>query len=154
MNNKGFIATSLVYSLFLVLVVMILATLSNYVSNKTIQERYNELVKEDINNFEVKFHVYILGTVTDEGFRINPDISAQEKKVFLKGQAVLGLDSVFPSNSNFSYKVSTVKTNEKFELSYAGRVHEIKCVPNIIVENDNNVIVFSNIRKETLCYIY
>lgn len=154
MNNKGFIATSLVYSFFLVLMVMIIAILSNYVTNKTIQERYNEVVKEDINSIEVKLHLYIRGEVP--GYRINPDIVAREKKMYLRGSEMLGLTSVFDSNTYFSYSIENVKTNEDFSINYSGAITnaQIRCIPDVTINAEGSTITISNIRKETLCYIY
>ncbi len=56
-NNKGFIATSLIYSFFLVFIAVITALVSNYVANKTIMDRFNEDVMDNLNNN--KYDIFI-----------------------------------------------------------------------------------------------
>lgn len=156
MNNKGFIATSLVYSFFLVLMVMIIAILSNYVTTKTIQKRYNDVIKEDINSIEVKLHLYVMGGIESESFKRNPDITVKEKQTYLNGASALELDSFFKANTDFSYSVVNLRTNETFELSVSGVLSNpaVKCIPEVTVNKQSGTITFSNVRKETLCYIY
>lgn len=60
MKKNGFIATSLIYSFFLVFIALIATLLNNYIANKTILERYNENAEENLNNdtFSVQFIAY------------------------------------------------------------------------------------------------
>lgn len=49
MNNKGFIATSLIYSFFLLFIAVLAAILNGFLSNNKILNRYNESVQDKIN---------------------------------------------------------------------------------------------------------
>lgn len=48
-NKNGFIATSLIYSFFLVFLALILILINSYVQTKMITERFNEEVYKDLN---------------------------------------------------------------------------------------------------------
>jgi len=48
-NNNGFIATSLIYSFFLVFLSVLLATLNGYLINDRIMSRYNKGIKETLD---------------------------------------------------------------------------------------------------------
>lgn len=50
MNRRGFIATSLIYSFFLVFVAIITALLRNYLADKTILDRFNNSAQEELNS--------------------------------------------------------------------------------------------------------
>ena len=60
MKKDGFIATSLIYSFFLVFIAIIAALLSNYIANKTILLRYNEEALSELNTkkYSVSFVIY------------------------------------------------------------------------------------------------
>ena len=58
MNNKGFIATSLIYSFFLVFIAITSALIGNYIANKTILDRYNEEIETDLNTSTHTVTVY------------------------------------------------------------------------------------------------
>lgn len=49
MKKNGFIATSLIYSFFLVFIAIIAALLSSYIANKTILDRFNGEVQNSLN---------------------------------------------------------------------------------------------------------
>ncbi len=57
-RNGGFIATSLIYSFFLVFIAVIAALVSNYVANKTIMNRFNEDVMDELNTKSYTVTVY------------------------------------------------------------------------------------------------
>ncbi len=57
-KNGGFIATSLIYSFFLVFIAVIAALVSNYVANKTIMNRFNEDVMDELNTKSYTVTVY------------------------------------------------------------------------------------------------
>lgn len=50
MKRDGFIATSLIYSFFLVFIAIIAALLGNFIANKTILDRFNSEVMNDLNS--------------------------------------------------------------------------------------------------------
>lgn len=56
MKKDGFLSTSLLYSFFLVFIAIIAVLLNNYIANKTILDRYNDNVSDNLNNnsFTVK----------------------------------------------------------------------------------------------------
>ena len=58
MKRDGFIATSLIYSFFLVFIAVITALLSNYIANKTILDRFNEEVESNLNSTSYSVTVY------------------------------------------------------------------------------------------------
>ena len=49
MKKNGFIATSLIYSFFLVFIAIIATLLNSYIASKTILDRYNEEITNDLN---------------------------------------------------------------------------------------------------------
>ena len=50
MKKNGFLSTSLLYSFFLVFIAIIAVLLNNYIASKTILDRYNENVSDNLNN--------------------------------------------------------------------------------------------------------
>lgn len=50
MNNKGFIATSLIYSFFLIFITIFLTIIADYLQNKVLLNTIEKSIKEDINN--------------------------------------------------------------------------------------------------------
>ena len=65
MNRKGFIATSLIYSFFLVFIAIIAALLNNFIANKNILTRYNEDAQESLNNNKYTVKVVTSGAETN-----------------------------------------------------------------------------------------
>ncbi len=79
-KKNGFIATSLIYSFFLVFIAIIAALINSYISNKTIQDRYNEEVLTKLNNDTYSVTVRttnasILGGVTMTNIAMNGNFS-------------------------------------------------------------------------------
>ena len=60
-NNRGFIATSLIYSFFLVFLAVLLAILSNYIISNRILASYNRTVKDKLNNKAYDAEIYAKG---------------------------------------------------------------------------------------------
>lgn len=50
MNNKGFIATSLIYSFFLIFVTLFLTIVADYLQDKVLLNTIEKGIKDDINN--------------------------------------------------------------------------------------------------------
>lgn len=69
-RNGGFIATSLIYSFFLVFIAVIMALVSNYVANKTIMNRFNEDVMEELNTKSYTVTVYGKNTNIQNGMTL------------------------------------------------------------------------------------
>ena len=72
MNNKGFIATSLIYSFFLIFITLFLTIIADYLQNKVLLNTVEKSIKEDINNtmgiqdFEVGDKLYFNSALSDE----------------------------------------------------------------------------------------
>ncbi len=71
MNNKGFIATSLIYSFFLIFITLFLTIIADYLQNKVLLNTIEKGIKEDINNsmgiqdFEVGDKLYFVENIND-----------------------------------------------------------------------------------------
>lgn len=71
MNNKGFIATSLIYSFFLIFVTLFLTIIADYLQNKVLLNTIEKGIKEDINStmgiqdFEVGDKLYFVENVNE-----------------------------------------------------------------------------------------
>ena len=50
MNNKGFIATSLIYSFFLIFITLFLTIIADYLQNKVLLNTIEDGIKDNINN--------------------------------------------------------------------------------------------------------
>ena len=50
MNNKGFIATSLIYSFFLIFITLFLTIIADYLQNKVLLNSIEKGIKDDINS--------------------------------------------------------------------------------------------------------
>lgn len=68
-KKNGFIATSLIYSFFLVFIAIIMALINSYVANKTILTRFNETVMDNINGNKYTITVYSKNAAIKEGGR-------------------------------------------------------------------------------------
>ncbi len=69
MNNKGFIATSLIYSFFLIFITLFLTIIADYLQNKVLLNTIEKGIKEDINStigiqdFEVGDKLYFVENI-------------------------------------------------------------------------------------------
>lgn len=52
MNKKGFIATTMLFSFFLIFVSLMLAMLANYAYNRTVINKINEAIIEELDTVE------------------------------------------------------------------------------------------------------
>lgn len=57
-KKNGFIATSLIYSFFLVFVAVVMALVNSYIANKTILSRFNEEIIENLNSPDHTITIY------------------------------------------------------------------------------------------------
>lgn len=62
-NKNGFIATSLIYSFFLVFIAILTSLLGNFIANKTIEDRFNEEAINSLNNRTSTFYIYMKGAI-------------------------------------------------------------------------------------------
>lgn len=61
-NNKGFIATSLIYSFFLVFLALLLAILSTYITTNRILYAYNKSIRDKLNSVTYIPEIYAIGS--------------------------------------------------------------------------------------------
>ena len=61
-NNKGFIATSLIYSFFLVFLALLLAILGTYITTNRVLNTYNKSIKNKLNLLTYIPEIYAKGT--------------------------------------------------------------------------------------------
>ena len=61
-SNKGFIATSLIYSFFLVFLALLLAILSTYITTNRILYAYNKSIRNKLNSVTYIPEIYAIGT--------------------------------------------------------------------------------------------
>ena len=85
-NNKGFIATSLLYSFFLVFLAMLLAILQNYSSSSNILSRFNDEVKNHINERKNRLTDIIINKANNEKNFAYKDGNTKETFVFPMGE--------------------------------------------------------------------
>lgn len=113
MKNKGFIATSLIYSFFLTFLSIVTVLLSNYIANKTILDRFNDKAQADLNTSSYTISIYSRNANIKDGYTMtnlisNGDFSQNLEFWNISGDALystsLWLDnySVLKSNNNVS----------------------------------------------------
>ena len=73
-QKNGFIATSLIYSFFLVFLALLLAILATYLTTSRILSAYNKNVKTKLNNMTYVPEVYALGNDCYVEVNANKDI--------------------------------------------------------------------------------
>lgn len=69
-KNNGFIATSLIYSFFLVFIAVIAALLNSYIANKTIMDRFNTTVTDELNTKSYTLTVYSTNSNIQDGMTL------------------------------------------------------------------------------------
>ncbi len=119
MNKDGFIATSLIYSFFLVFISILAVLVSSFIANKTILIRYNEdiLAKKNRDTFTINFVTH-----GSENFKIIYDEKdGNKEKVTIQGQTLTNLiqDSKFVNNEG--RWVTSGTANFSANRSYAGK---------------------------------
>jgi hypothetical protein len=117
MNKKGFIATSLIYSFFLIFCALLLSYISVYLHNKVLLTKITNEIKENLNNNKTIEEVvnnngagvYIKLPVYSDGVEINSGISwiAYGLTSDSKNVTLVSDDSIFRT-TNYT---STTKTN-------------------------------------------
>lgn len=95
MNNKGFIATSLIYSFFLIFITLFLTIIADYLQNKVLLNTIEKGIKEDINS-----------TIGIQDFEVG------DKLYFNVG--VSGIEEGLYYICSISYKVDTTGKDELY----------------------------------------
>ncbi len=131
-DNKGFIATSLIYSFFLVFIAIMAALIGNFIANKTILLRYNEDLEDKKNRdtFNIK-----LTSRGSENFKVVYDEDTNEEIVDVKGQTLTNLiqDSEF--------------VNDEFRWVKNG---EIEFTPNNLYENRSGLLIRNSVPSSSV----
>ena len=141
MNKKGFIATSLIYSFFLIFITLFLTIIADYLQNKVLLNTIEKGIKEDLNfgltcnDFDVNDEIFFQGDNFGNIFSENVDTKGSvpyyvcnknctDKKISIsttKGtpcnnEIDIDLSSIIsltkePSDSEY-YTITGVKNNE------------------------------------------
>lgn len=132
MNKKGFIATSLIYSFFLAFISIVAVLLSAFIANKTILDRFNGKVQDDLNTSTFVVTVYARNANIKDGrtmtnllsngdFSQNLDFWKTEGKADYSTTLWLGNYSVLKNNNNvsnsFLYQNIYVMNNNIYYMS-------------------------------------
>lgn len=140
MNNKGFIATSLIYSFFLIFITLFLTIIADYLQNKVLLNTVEKSIKEDINNtmgiqdFEVGDKLYFNSTLPIDGGTISVGLyyvcSIQYKNSELDPDDTL----VLSKNNDCNETTSLIITGKRLKIE-----------KNNVVTNDViNIVGWSN----------
>lgn len=155
MKKKAFIATSLIYSFFLVFIAIIAALISRYIANKTIMERFNEKVEENLNSNTYAITIYsrnsnIQGGMTLSNLISNGDFSDSMNFWNKSGSAIYGTaiwagnqsirkENNGVSNSYLYQKVYVLKNSEYyFSIDYS---HNNSTILNTYIDSPSSGVV-------------
>lgn len=69
-SEKGFVATSLLYSFFLVFIALIMILINSYIGNKTIIDRFNEKVEDELNGKDITIRMRVKNAIITYGSEI------------------------------------------------------------------------------------
>lgn len=130
MNNKGFIATSLIYSFFLIFVTLFLTIIADYLQNKVLLNTIEKGIKEDINNsmgiqdFEVGDKLFFVENIN--GFQYSYYICSITYKL-----DAIGKDKLILGKIENVEEISEEICNNSIELDITGK--------RLIIKKDNVV---------------
>ena len=93
-DENGFIATSVLYSFFLVFIAVIIAHINSYLANKNILERFNEEAASRLNESIYQINIYSKNATITGGNRYQNMLSNSDFSN--------GLNNWYPSNGNFA----------------------------------------------------
>lgn len=125
MKNRGFIATSLIYSFFLVFIAILAALLNNYVANKTILDRFNEDTQDELNTKTYTVNVYGVNANIQTGMTLTNLIA---NGTFINQDYWDQVGNMFNYNIPWGAKISLHKTTNSTNRTYLSQ--------NIHVLND------------------
>ena len=128
MNNKGYIATSLIYTFLIVITIIMGAMSSSYIYNRTMLSNFNREVMNELNNHSKSITIY------------------SYKHRIINGKLK---DNVYYLDT----KVDSNVTEYSFELdNKSEETIDVKC--NIGNVNTNNIGVnITDINSDLVCYI-
>lgn len=128
-KNGGFIATSLIYSFFLVFVAIIAALLNNFIANKTIMDRFNTEAARDLNTHKYTVSIYSRNSNIVDGMTLTNLISdgtfvsqaywqRNGSATFSFANNRLGRYSLYKVNNGYSESYLTQKLHLKANSKY------------------------------------
>lgn len=147
MNNKGFIATSLIYSFFLIFITLFLTIIADYLQNKVLLNTIENGIKDNINNTKSieDFDVGdIINNVSGSEIYGMPDNSSWivaainfDNKKTTGDESKLILYKITPDDT-VSNKLT--KENIEADLKTSGNYNETR-LNELILNSDENYIL-------------
>lgn len=128
MNRKGFVATSLLYSFFLLFCAIILAFVGSLGHNTVLLNKEIDKINEDIHTTK-----YIYNVNVGDYFRLNICVTDDKKDLFNSGDTIDYI--LFSKNNGLGYFVSK---NYSYKLNNLELLNNI--INSIYVKNDNKII--------------
>ena len=116
MEKKGFIATSLIYSFFLAFISIVAVLLQSFIANKTILDRFNSKVQEELNTSSYKVTIYSRNANIKNGMTMTNLISNGDFSQNLDFWNVFG-DAQY-STTLWLDNYSVLKSNNNVSNSY------------------------------------
>ncbi len=157
MNNKGFISTSLVYSLFIVFILMITLVLSLYTNNRVLLNKEKEALKASLYNITVSNSSELLigdeVTISNNKF-IVVDIINDNYYLLYNDENLLVEDHLvegYVETLNFTYETRLMTSEEavkyKTKINTTGNYYTKDQTEYLIYDDENNI---NNIVAEAL----
>lgn len=119
-KNGGFIATSLIYSFFLVFIAIMAALLNNYIANKRILDRFNEDAEKELNMDTYNVTIISKNASIRDGIVLT---NILENSDFSEG------DSFWNMNDSFTNQLSYIE--KKIGADPKDNIYQ-----NVILKND------------------
>lgn len=142
MNKKGFIATSLLYSFFLLFCALIVVFIGNVVQKSLLLNKEIEKINEDLHSTK-----YLNDAVLGSHFRLNICISEDKKDYFNQADT---LDYILFANNS-----TGAETNDPALLiskNYSFKLNSLELMDNILnsiyVKNGNNKIISRSMSRD------
>lgn len=109
-KNGGFIATSLIYSFFLVFVALVAALLTNFIATKTIMDRYNQEAARDLNTKKYEVSIYSRNSDIVNGMALTNRVSNSSFTSSDYWKTVGTTSTTFSSNSLYKVDSSSAES--------------------------------------------
>ena len=129
MNNKGFIATSLIYSFFLIFITLFLTIIADYLQNKVLLNTIEKGIKDEINStrgiqdFEVGSFI---GLSTDTCDITTAKLYVISKVDYNNNKIILYSLDKTDSNANANYILRDIDTGYKNATYYNKILYSFK----------------------------
>ena len=168
MNNKGFIATSIMYSFFIVFALMCLSILGSYSHyrklnvnlNRTIKNELTDLYDNDVSDGVNRVYLYNEGTINTEFGGMKTIALPDNDDLFLDSgvqpTVTYNANSVklkMVSNDNISNGGAWIAFNKIDLTDYNSLVVEVESSNSTINDSGGKTLVYMIIRKSTSGYM-